>query len=328
MKRISGSRLFKAVMIALALFLMLPSSAAFAIAFPDTRIVNSIEAYQSVLETNDQLYLVTFTLEYGTNPTENANEAFLLRLSDNGTEIAAVSPLAFYNSGYSQGVVSFYFDSSDADLPAWSTANISVQLIGNPALSWDGGIPPEIANNTVDSYTVGSATISARIRVLATTLESIYGLDMIEPVQDELLLTDNGESYFEQVIENLRTIAPSLFSTATSAPEFTERTFTQTGATAAEARWIGDPIFDLTAFANMIGVSRIWATSILYIGFCLIILIIGTIKMRQIRPATFLFGALMIVGSFQGFMVFTAGIYCGIGGALAIVFALFYRGAP
>lgn len=324
----------KAFIVAIFLTLLASLIAYAAIPAPNTDpVISSIEAYRNVIETDDQLHIITFDLDiYTTNPAEGADDAWLFRFLDDGVEIASVAPYAYHDDGYDQGVVSFYFDSSDPDLPTWQSANLDIELVGNPSLEWAAGDPPSVTNDNWQSWTDGTGTIAARIRVLATQLESAWGIDLIEQLQGVNKLTSNGEDYFETAISNLRVIAPDVFSALMVTPDFPSANFTQSRATSTEARWSGNTTFDLTETADLAGVSRIWWTSALYIILCVGILIVSSMRMGQpgapaYRPATFLFGALMVVGSFMGFMVFEAAVFCGVAGGLATVYSLFWRGS-
>ena len=134
--RLSLNKIFRlGVVLAIITLLLLPGNICLAIADPDTMTVNSVEAYQDAVETGDQLYIVTFTLDYTAPPTEAADEAFLIRFLDNSVEIAAVTPYAYYNDGYSDGAITFYFDADDPDLPTWNQNDITIQITGNPSLS-------------------------------------------------------------------------------------------------------------------------------------------------------------------------------------------------
>lgn len=317
----------KGIALGLTGFLLLGGIALAAIASPDTQTINTIEAFRGVLNTDDQLYLVTFSLDYTSNPTDSAQVNFLFRLLDNGVEIASVAPNPFNDSGYDDGIISFYFAAGDVNIPVWQTANLEVVFTGNPALDW-GGNPPVVTNNVIDSFTDGVQTLPARIRFLGVALETKWGLDLIELISGALVLTSSGEIYFEAVITNLRIMAPSIFISTTVQPDFVEREFSLTYATTAEDRWVGDPILDVTAAADELNMSRLWMNSLIWLGVSVAIMILLVRMLKRVRPAAFIFGAMLIIGSFSGFMTFVGGIFVGVIGALAIVYTLFYRSSP
>jgi len=315
-------------LLAWLLFLSLPASIAYAqIATPDIYNIDQTQAYENVLETGDQLWLITFDLDYtGANPSERADEAWIFRLMDGSTEVAAVAPDPLHDDGYAQGLVSMYL--TPAEAVPWLSANISAVMTGNPTLTWAAGAPPVATDNVVDLWSSVPGNITPRIRYIATALENDWGLDLIDLIQGEQKLTTTGEEYFESVVDNLRSIAPDLFEASTVSPEYDERAFTQTAATATEARWVGDPLLDLSTAATEFGISRLWVTSIMYVVFCVVALIIILVRVPTVaRAGFFVVGVMLVFGSFMGFMTFEIGIFAGILGALAIIFPLFYRAA-
>ena len=329
-------KIFKLSILTLVVLLSTTAIAQAAIASPDTLTINTIDAYQSVIETDDQLHIMTFEISYGVNPDQDANQTFIFRLFDGGVEIATATPYAFFNSGYDQGVIGFYFDAQDPDIPAWEAATLELQLVGNAALDW-GGDPPSVTNNIWDSFNENKSLVGARVRTIALALETQWGVDLIEPVRSVNKLTENGENYFETTIPNLRLISPELFISTTTSPDIPSGNRTTTYGDDVEDRWtiIGGGTFDMTTIAPLFGTSRNWVSSAAYIIFAIAVLFAvsskisgpGEIAGRGLRPALFLFGGLMIAGSFMGFMVFEVGLFAGIAGGLAVVLALFWRGS-
>lgn len=299
-----------------------------AVPTPTTYTIVSIEAYQSVVVTNDQLYLVSFDLSDSTSINESATEAWLVRMLDEGVEIATVAPYAFYNSGYAQGLVSFYFDPLDADLPTWSTANLSIELTGNPSLDW-GGDPPRQVTSSIGSWNVGNTLVPARIRVIATGLEADYSIDMIEAGGAGMtVLTAYGEEYFETVIANLRLIAPNLFSSVISQPQPIEHSYNQTYQHETETRFQGDTTFGLDTLATLLRVSRMTLISVLYLIFSIALSIIVCRNLESMRPMLFLCGGLLTVGGAVGFAAMEAPIWVGILGVAILIFTFFWRESP
>lgn len=300
---------------------------------PNVRFtLDRLEAYRHYNELNDQLYLVRFSNTYTTNTTPDldAGQTFIVRLLLNGVEIAAVVPYAYYNDGYAaEQVASFYFTASDA--PAWS-GNISYQLTANPTLSWSESPLPSITSAVVNKWSTSttvsdtSTELTARIRVIATDLETSWSLDMIENVSGVNKLTSYGETYFETTISGLRDACPDLFESTVTNPSPYSRDSDTTYATERENLLVGTP-FDMTDLAAMLGISRMWATSVLWFALCLLISSGVVWKLQATRVALFLFGGLMIFGSVTGFMAFEASILIGFVGLLAIIYAIFWRGA-
>lgn len=333
-------RLILALTILVTIFL-LSTSIVLAVGTPDTLVINNLDAYQSGAESNDQLYIATFEISDSANISQDANDAFLFRLYDSGVEIATSTPSNFYNGGYTQGAIGFYFASDDANLPTWGTANITLQLVGNPSIIWDAGDPPSITYPSVDSWNTLNtpALVGARVRLIALALEGEWGIDLIGIVNGVYRLATYGESYFIEAIPNITTISPSLFTSSVTSPSFPSDNHSSTGAT--QTRWLtsGNGTFDVTNAATSLGIEVSWLKSLLWI-ISSVTLLVGMsygvnkinnediLSMIGMRPALYLFGFMLIIGSFMEFMVMQAGLFCGIAGGLILVFAFFWRGSP
>jgi len=305
---------------------------------PTTRIINSIDAYNNAINDNDQLHIVSFEIAT-TSSNYTATESYILRFYSDGVEIATTTPYSYYNEGRTQGVAAFFFDADDADLPVWTSDNLSIKLLGNPAIDWDGDIP----NTEQDMWNSWNSNtlIGAKVRTLALVLEDIWSIDLIEPVNGINKLTSYGETYFESAIPNLRKMAPSLFTSIVTQPSFPTDNHSSTHGDETMDRWLisGNGTFDVSGLATSFGTSRNWIMSGLWVIASLVMLILTTYGIGRtkgtgftssiaLKPALYLFGFMMIIGSFMGFMVLQVGLFCGIIGGLIIIFALFWRGSP
>lgn len=322
--RRGGSALRRIVPISIAVVVGLwPAPVFAAIDTPDTFAVVEVEAFRNVLEDDDQLYLVQFSLGYGSPPSETAEEAVLFRLRDDvDAELATVAPFAFVDDGWIDGVVSFYFSAADA--PAWQ-GDFDVQMIGNPSLEWTDGDPWSAINDTI-TYADNAGQIAGRIRAIGNSLEAAYSLVLIERVAGVEKLTSDGETYFETVIPTLlREAVPELFAASSLNPVFEDRTFTQTYATTVETQLESVPALDATDLETATGVTREWWTALVFIAAALAVMFIIQSKLNDVRTSSFLFGIIMIGGSVTGFMPFMAGVAVAIIGVLAIVWPMFYR---
>lgn len=289
--------------------------------------INGVTFYQSVIETNDSLCIVEFTVEYAAPPSVDIDEAFLVRVLNSGVEVEATAPYAFADApddGYSSGIVSFQFDVGDI---TWGAGTYSVELVGNPGQSWVAGDPPKTTENTIN-WETDASLVKNKVLSLAIQFEGDWVVDMYEVLAGVgKITTTYGEPYFTTVIANLTIIAPDVFTAITTTPDFDEREYTQTGAGTAEGRWVGVAPFDLTDLATLLGMSRMWLTSFLYVLFSIVVLILVARGAESREPATFIFGAMMIFGAFSGFFDFEAAMMCGVLGALAFLYTLIWRGA-
>jgi hypothetical protein len=95
--------------------------------------LNQVEVYRHVLETNDQLFLITATVEYTTPPSLLIEDTFLARIMDGATERGQSTFYGKENNGYVYGLTSIYFPAASA--LTWSGA-YDIDLLGNPSLQW------------------------------------------------------------------------------------------------------------------------------------------------------------------------------------------------
>ena len=190
-----------------------------AIADPDTPPqVSAVYVYEDLLEEGDTGVLIDYYLDYSSTPNETATEAYMAVFidTDGATQLQTVAPYTFVGSGYGRGLIWMYFSEAETTTDNLSSTNqalYEIWLMGNPALDWDGDPPKTIAG--IDYWqTTGDASVLLALRVLyyADVLELIWALDMVEVTSLGSRLTSVGASYFENVITNLRTMAPAAFS--------------------------------------------------------------------------------------------------------------------
>ena len=302
-----------------------------AIAQPTSLSIDQVEVYRNALELNDQLYLITYTIEYGVNPTEGtAKDLYLVRLLNGGVELGSVPCSAFFDDGYDTHVISIYFDSASA--PAWDVA-YTMYLQGNPTLDWAGGVPPSTNMNTFslwyDGGTVAatSTRLTIRLRVVAQDLESDWGgaTDLIEIIATGAVLTAEGEEYFSSVINKLRTITPDLFADSMVAVSYTEEVYTQTYATTLATRLLGT-LFDTTNAAAGFSLSRMWFNSLVWFFLVIAPIGLGVIKFTaSFRPVLLVTVVLVPVGALAGFIPLLVAVGLTFALGLIIIYAYFYQ---
>lgn len=330
MKRLT--KLFTSLLLA-TLGLLLFASPALAIDIPDALQIGAVYAYHHCLETNDQLYLVEYTIYYApgdgtTNPDENASEAYLVRLMDGLTELKAVAPYAYYNEGYGKGVVAIYFSASDPALPTWEDA-YTIRLMGNPTLSWDPSIPSTSAS-TFDLWSSSTSIVqtqqelAARILYLADMLEIEWGVNMVDSTGTGSYLSDYGEAYFTNIIPNTRAMAPRAFAGGTTSPDWSKKVPVTTYAEGRAASVDGTGL-DLTPMAEWLGVSRMWTSSLLFIIAGLVLLYAALKPSGSFRGLTLLSIPLVIAAGYLGMMPLLVTVLAGFAAFGLAVFLLFYH---
>lgn len=213
----------------------------YAIADPDSPPgVRGVYVYEDCLETGDVGVLIDYYIDYTDTGNETATDAYLASFidTDGTTQLDTVAPYTFVSSGYGRGMIWIYFSEADATSYGLDSANQalhSVWLMGNPTVEsgWTGDPPKTTAGIDYWQTTGETATLLAlRILYFADRLELAWSLDMIEETSLGSRLTDAGESYFMNVIPNLRTIAPACFSSGIVAPTYEDLDYSATfGAT-------------------------------------------------------------------------------------------------
>jgi len=236
--KMKGLLVIVAVVIVSAL--SLPALSVLAIDDPDTvPEVGAVYVYENCIEDGDIGVLVDYYLDYAVLPSETATEAYMAIFidTDGTTQLQAVAPYSFVDSGYGRGLIWLYF--SAAEVTAYTIDSddellYRVWLVGNPTLDWAGDPPKTVASIDYWQPDGASAATLVALRTLyyADVLELIWSLDLIEETALGSRLTATGEGYFTNVITNLRTIAPVAFSDYESDPELVDQNYqTVFGAT-------------------------------------------------------------------------------------------------
>lgn len=213
-------------------------------ASPNTLDQKFARTYGSVGEAGDILLLVHYEIDYTgcppTCPADPANETFLNMYNDVsvGYGIKAATPYVYVNSGYGEGAVSIYLDATEAAGITWGDADTS-KLLGNPS-----SFPsPPVDTQTIEwrAQTGAGATLASDIAALASSLEGTAAWSGVDLVDGELL-TSAGQEYFEAVIPNLGSYAPTLYSGGLSNPDFVERDFDMSYRDELDNFWTGSSL--------------------------------------------------------------------------------------
>ncbi|KKK70070.1 hypothetical protein LCGC14_2927660, partial [marine sediment metagenome] len=108
---------------------IVPANRAQAIAAPTSLELNSIQAFQNTVESNDILFVARYDIDYGSIPTETVTEAFIFRLMNGVTELGSTAPFTYINNGYDEGAIALYFPASQVDLLGitWEDVNYEVR---------------------------------------------------------------------------------------------------------------------------------------------------------------------------------------------------------
>ena len=304
-KRLSIKKLtrwFLPTLVALVATLTLVTPIAASYEQPTTLEIQEITAYENYHEEDGQLYIATYYIS--SDYAIDANELFLFQLlDDEGDAVATKAPYPFHDDGYGLGVVAFYLDAGDA--LAWD-GDASIKLVGNPMVEWDGGIP----NTTTDVITWDTGTtgeikelVSSKVLALATNLEESWDVDMVTTNDGITTLTDNGSTYFINVIPYLGTESPAVFGQYVFAPHYP---IDQKPASDSYAdrltESIDGTVFDVGPIvrAHPTGISRGALTAVIYYGFVISLLVMFAAKRGLKRGLIIFFDVAVIIGAFIG----------------------------
>lgn len=315
-----------AILLVIMVFVM--ATPVFAVADPDTLEINGVYVYRNCLEENDQLYLVDYTVNYSSNPTSNASDVIYCRLMNGSTELALGVPYDYFDDGYSRGVIAFYFNPDDA--PTWE-GSYTVEVAGNPSLTWDDGTPPYVSIGTFDLWQdneqdITQQILSGRITWLAQRLDENWStsFSLINTTTVGIFLSAYGIEYFFQVIgQDLNEITPYALADRTVMPEYDNRDYQQDYSNDLETDILNTKL-DLTDTGDIFGMSRGAITAILYYG---VVLWFGVWLSKQLqthKPVMLLMVPLVILGAFIGVpLVIT--ILVAFVALIMIGFTLFYN---
>jgi hypothetical protein len=316
-------RWFLPVLIVLLGVLTITSPVAASVPQPTDLELREVVAYENVREDGDQVYLVTYYITI--NATQGADQLFIFRLKDNDETIATAAAFPYHDQGYGLGVVAFYMSAGDA--PAW-TGNVSVQVIGNPLVEWDGDIPSAVVDditwNTGTAQEVASL-LSSKILYLATLLGQSWGVEMVTTVQGVTTLTSAGASYFMVVIPYAGEILPYIFGQYIFSPDFP---IDEKPASDDYANWleesVKDTVFDLGALERAHHWSANTIRTGVYYGFVIVLFVLLITKSKLNRGTMLLFWPFVVAGAFLGVplqVTIIAGFFCLISSVW-----IFYKG--
>lgn len=299
------------------------------IALPTTIAVTQVDVFQGCLEATDQLYFITYTVDYGgSNPATPISDNYLVRLMNGASELRAVAPFAYYDDGYGKGAAAIYFSAADVASKGmtWNNAGYSINLEGNPSVSWTGGVPPKVTSTVFDNwYASKGGYLSGTILAVASALEITWSVDLVQTTGNGTTLTTYGEDYFTNVIPNLAQMAPDIFEgSGSQAPIPGNRTHTQTYLTQLKNMWVGTH-FDFSSGAPMLGIPASFIGAGLWLVFMGLIMYIITRACGNYRPAVPVMIPMVIFGGVLGFLsLLVAIVMTAIFGVITF-FTLFYK---
>lgn len=266
---------------------------------PDSMVIREIVAYQNANESGDQLYIVTY--EITGNYTQNADQMFIFRIREGTTELDHTTPFPFYNQGYGSGIVAFYFE--PAEVPTWE-GDISVEIIGNPLIDWEGTIP----STALDYITWNTGTIDethdligATILYLATILGQEWGIELVTTIQGITSLTSAGASYFQVVIPFALDMVPAVFGSYTFTPDFPIDPKPPSNSYADDLLdGVAGTVFDVRPAAREWGMSSGALSAFIWYAFFIGLFILLMQRQRLNRGTILVFWPIVVAGMHFG----------------------------
>jgi hypothetical protein len=236
------------------------------VASPDAWDIDYVNVYNNVIVQGDQEWLVGFHANYATPPAGyTVSDLFFIRLMDGVTEIASATPsqTGAPNYGFTTGLVSFYFPASSLVMPTWGGV-YAVYLQGNPTIDWaDPTITTGRSYPSASFVWNSEASVSEQIPNITDRIKGIAILELekdwndpgnytlIQQISTGPVLSTKGITYFTSVINNLHTLAPSLFIAGIEPIPNEERTFTHTYYNTLATKLTGTQM-DFTQLGNQI----------------------------------------------------------------------------
>lgn len=248
---------------------------------PSSVNIQDVDIYNSLIQANDFLAVVPYTIAYPSTPSDSIDKTFTFEFidTDGATLLGAVTAYPFYNSGYSQGVVSFYFS---ANITAWGLL-YTIRVAESPAFFtspayWDFPVSASDYSAYTANQTANRSLLQTKVVKVAQQLTIAWAISatpLTEQGGSGVILSSYGEAYFRNAIFGLQQMCPSLFLLQNTYLDYTGRSWDYSFTTILYNTFppgsiVGDA---MTGFAGLWGVPTTTTTS--YIIFFLAFGIFG-----------------------------------------------------
>lgn len=280
---------------ALAMLLLLcHSSPVLADDDPDSVSISDIGVYRHLIEDDDWLGVVPYSIPYTVLPDQNIDDLYIFRLlnSDNSSQIGTILAYPYDDGGYGDGMVSFYFTAATA--PSWDTVYI-VQVEQNPVYfdtpqEWTFYLPVS-AYESATTQAGQQAALQTKVIGLAQDLTVSWGVALLTEGEITTVLSTYGEAYFRNAILGLQTMCPNLFSIELTPMTPDSRSWDYTLANELATRYNGTFWGNaMTGFAGLFGVGTGVGAGIMALFFVVLIMGLATIKLKVTTSSAFLHG--------------------------------------
>lgn len=250
----------------------------------DSLAINQVKCFRNLLEENDLLIVVHYDIEYASLPTENANQLYMLRLFESGTEMAIDLPYVYGDQrGYNEGVGGFYWSASGTQ-PAWGGYH-DVVLQGNPAVwgdveSWKVTETLGDANwSEYDTTSENQTFLYLTILDIADSIGTDWGVTLVVSGSIGDQLNDTGSSYFNGAIPALSLMCPDVFAVSEIWPDWSNQTWSRSYAEDIADTTDNSPIGDLVeVLERNLNITYIAAGSLLVFIFFVVVVFLTVVR--------------------------------------------------
>ena len=309
---------------------MMAQSASAMVSQPDSSpTLSQIHWNRNLVSENDSLCYFVYNLPYATPPTvPGADQAFIFKLMTGSTDLGYMTPFVRFDNGYNQGIAAMYFP-ADAGL-TWEAEYI-IHISENPAqfaspVEFTTPIPTGAYTSFI-TQADNQAELATNLYNMGKILESAYDKILFQVAGTEVVLADEGETYFRGAINGLQAMAPSLFLIQQMPPGVSPAEWTTTQFDQYSHRfdgtWVG---VSENATAEQIGAptSDLAMFLIIIVPLSIGTIIFASMKFRRAEPGYVAAALLAIMGVLMGWM--PAAIFASIYQASAIytAYLIFY----
>ncbi len=189
----------------LLIVLLLPSVAS-AVSNPDGLNVDRLFVFRNVLTTGDQLWVVEYSVVYGSVPVEPASSTYLFSIISTDSTTLLFSRALNY---YGKNLISIYL--TPAQALTWG-AGYYVRIAGNPAYFVLVEGTNQLTRLLVGTDYKEASELGAQMLVIANDLQTSWGTTLLTSNK----LNSTGSTYFLEGVPNLNNMAPEIFAETTS----------------------------------------------------------------------------------------------------------------
>jgi len=301
-------------------------------ASPDTLEFCDVVVCRDLLEEDDFFVGVHYNILYDPTeePSQTAQQLFTIRLlsADGETQLGAVQPYPYYNTGYDQGAAGLYFDADEALV--WSTAYI-LQIAGNPAYY---AAPPSVNHalagddySGMDGQEDNQVALYTFIVATAEALETNWSTTLLERTDIGTVLDEVGQTYFSAAIPGLQSLCPQVYFIQALTMDYTERDWGTDMADTYAARYDGTFVGDgMSAIAGLFDVEPQLLGGIIFVLIPLLAVMVMCLRwFHDTTPALIAAPLIMACGALLGF--FSMGVFAvaGLCCALFAGYVIFFR---